>query len=166
MKVVDLENPIEPLKFEDCSFIDRATQDYIRQFKNTLTADECQEIIGMYKHDDWQELESNGDKLCDVVGIGPGKIDDLLMDKFSKLMYSYAKDYPRAASFSTDIGYTLIRSTVEHHCPIHHEPSGAAITAIIATIGIKIIIAHIKIDPVTFSFFFLLIFKVKTPPIT
>ena len=34
------------------------------------------------------------------------------------------------------------------------------------TRGIKIIIAQINIDPVTFSFFFLLIFKVKTPPIT
>ena len=32
--------------------------------------------------------------------------------------------------------------------------------------GINIIIAHISIEPVTFSFFFLLIFKVKTPPIT
>ena len=32
--------------------------------------------------------------------------------------------------------------------------------------GIKIIIAQINIEPVTFSFFFLLIFKVKTPPIT
>ena len=34
------------------------------------------------------------------------------------------------------------------------------------TSGIKIIVAHIKIEPVTFSFFFLLIFNVKTPPIT
>tara|TARA_B100001059_G_C17829879_1_gene583896 strand:+ start:3185 stop:3745 length:561 start_codon:yes stop_codon:yes gene_type:complete len=131
MKVVDLKNPIEPVKFEDCGFIDRATQDYIRQFKNILTADECQEIIGMYKHDDWQESESNGNKLCDVVGIRPGKIDDLLMGKFSELMYSYAGDYPRAASFNRDTGYILIRSTVEHHCPIHHHPSGSAITAII-----------------------------------
>ena len=34
------------------------------------------------------------------------------------------------------------------------------------TKGIKIIIAQINIEPVTFSFFFLLIFKVRTPPIT
>ena len=34
------------------------------------------------------------------------------------------------------------------------------------TSGIRIIVAQIKIDPVTFSFFFLLIFRVKTPPIT
>ena len=34
------------------------------------------------------------------------------------------------------------------------------------TKGIKIIIAQINIEPVTFSFFFLLIFKVKTPPTT
>ena len=32
--------------------------------------------------------------------------------------------------------------------------------------GNKIIIAQIKIDPVTFSFFFLLIFNVSTPPTT
>ena len=32
--------------------------------------------------------------------------------------------------------------------------------------GNKIIVAQIKIEPVTFSFFLLLIFKVKTPPIT
>ncbi|MFL2852130.1 MAG: hypothetical protein ACJZ76_03940 [Candidatus Pelagibacter sp.] len=31
------------------------------------------------------------------------------------------------------------------------------------TNGNKIIVAQIKIEPVTFSFFFLLIFKVKTP---
>ena len=34
------------------------------------------------------------------------------------------------------------------------------------TNGIKIIIAQIKIEPVTFSFFFSLIFRVKTPPTT
>ena len=34
------------------------------------------------------------------------------------------------------------------------------------TVGIKIIIAQIKMEPVTFSFFFLLIFKVNTPPTT
>ena len=34
------------------------------------------------------------------------------------------------------------------------------------TRGIKIIVAQIRIDPVTFSFFFLLIFSVKTQPIT
>lgn len=132
MKIVDLENPsLEPLEFRDRSFIDRVTQDYIRQFKNLLTADECREIISMYKHDDWKVVENNGNKVCDAVAIRPGKIDDLLMDKFSKLMYLYAEDYPRAASFNTDIGYTLIRFTTEHHCPIHHEPSGNSITAMI-----------------------------------
>ena len=34
------------------------------------------------------------------------------------------------------------------------------------TNGINIIMAQINIDPVTFSFFFLLIFKVNTPPTT
>ena len=34
------------------------------------------------------------------------------------------------------------------------------------TIGINIKTAQINIEPVTFSFFFLLIFRVKTPPIT
>ena len=34
------------------------------------------------------------------------------------------------------------------------------------TRGINIIVAQISIEPVTFSFFFLLIFNVNTPPIT
>ena len=37
---------------------------------------------------------------------------------------------------------------------------------IIKVKGNKISVAQIKIEPVTFSFLFLLIFNVKTPPIT
>ena len=40
------------------------------------------------------------------------------------------------------------------------------VDTIIDKIGIKIKTAQTSIEPVTFSFFFLLIFKVKTPPIT
>ena len=39
-------------------------------------------------------------------------------------------------------------------------------SSVIKTNGINIITAQINIDPVTFSFFFLLIFKVNTPPMT
>tara|TARA_A200000159_G_scaffold41052_1_gene37755 strand:- start:1427 stop:1990 length:564 start_codon:yes stop_codon:yes gene_type:complete len=132
MKIVDLDKPeVEPLEFRDRSFIDRVTQDYIRQFKNLLTAEECKEIIGMYKFDQWQTVKKDDIKVCDVIAIKPGAIDDLLMDKFSKMMYLYAKDYPRAASFNVDVGYTLVRTTMEHYCPIHHEPSGNSITAMI-----------------------------------
>ena len=54
-----------------------------------------------------------------------------------------------------------ITDTVESNLGVRFQGCSIKLTS-----GIKIIVAQINIDPVTFSFFFLLIFKVRTPPIT
>ena len=132
MKVVDLQKPEEKVQYIEGTEWDRVTQDYIRQYKGILTEEQCRTIIAAADYGRWEEITHNDSRVCDVAVITSPALDNILFDAFGQMLKHYAKDFWRAASMNTDTGYTLVRYSVSDHCPIHHEPSGSSIRAMIS----------------------------------
>lgn len=129
MKAIDLKNPEGTPAILEAFDFGRAVQDYIRQYKNLLSHDECQQIIDSHKDVEWSEVEVNGRRICDAVGIKGGEIDDLLFPKFSSILTMYSTDFWRAQRYNEDTGYTLLRYNEGDYCPLLVEPSGSTIRA-------------------------------------
>tara|TARA_B000000441_G_C21738535_1_gene351811 strand:- start:1338 stop:1700 length:363 start_codon:yes stop_codon:yes gene_type:complete len=119
MKAIDLKNPEGTPAILEAFDLDRAVQDYIRQYKNLLSDDECQQVIDSHKDAEWYEVDVNGRRLCDATRIKEGEIDDLLFTKFSSILTMYATDFWRAQGYNTDTGYTLLRYNEGYYCPLH-----------------------------------------------
>ena len=141
MKVVDLQKPEEKPRYIEGTEWNRATQDYIRQYKGILTDEECKKIIDANECDEWDDEwdenpwqigSFNDRRVCNFKGITNPEIDDLLFGVFGKMLKLYAKDFWRASSYLNDTGYTLTRYHVGDCYPIHHEPSGSGIVATIS----------------------------------
>lgn len=131
MKVVDLQKPEEKVQYIEGTEWDRVTQDYIRQYKGILTAEQCQTIIAAADYGRWEEIKHNDTRVCDVSVITSPALDNILFDAFGRMLKYYSKDFWRAASMNTDVGYSLVRYSASDYCPIHHEPSGNSIRAFI-----------------------------------
>ena len=131
MKVVDLQNPEEKVQYTEGTEWDRVTQDYIRQYKGILTEEQCRTIIAAADYGQWEEVKHNDTRVCDIALVESPALDNILFDAFGQMLKHYAMDYWRAASMNTDTGYSLLRYSASDHCPIHHEPSGSSIRAII-----------------------------------
>lgn len=131
MKVIDLAKPQEPVSYIEGTEWDRVTQDYIRQFQGILTEEQCRTIIAAADYGRWEEVTHNDSRVCDVAVITSPALDNILFDAFGRMLKHYAKDFWRAASMNTDTGYTLVRYSASDHCPIHHEPAGTSIRAMI-----------------------------------
>ena len=131
MKVIDLEKPQQPAKYIEGTEWDRVTQDYIRQYKGILTEEQCRTIISASEYGQWEEVEHNDTRVCDIALIQSSALDDILFDAFGQMLKLYAEDFWRAASMHTDTGYSLLRYSASDYCPIHHEPVGSGIRAII-----------------------------------
>ena len=129
MKAINLKNTEETPAILEAFDLDRVVQDYIRQYKNLLSDDECQQVIDSHKDAEWYEIDVNGRRLCDATRIKEGEIDDLLFTKFSSILTMYATDFWRAGGYNIDTGYTLLRYNQGDYCPLHVEPSGSTIRA-------------------------------------
>ena len=139
MKVIDLQSPEQPKKYIEGIEWDRVTQDYIRQYKNILSSEECKLIVD--HHDDadddwgddaWKQTVFNNTRVCDITSIADSKIDNILFNAFGRMLKLYAEDFWRAASYTTDTGYSLTRYCKGDCYPMHHEPSGSGIVATIS----------------------------------
>ena len=131
MRVIDVEKPQEPAAYIEGTEWDRVTQDYIRQYKGILTEEQCRTIIAAADYGEWEEIKHNDTRVCDVALIQSPALDNILFDAFGRMLKHYAEDFWRAASMNTDTGYTLMRYSPSDYCPIHHEPAGSGIRAII-----------------------------------
>jgi hypothetical protein len=131
MKVVDLHKPEEKVQYTEGTEWDRVTQDYIRQYKGILTEEQCRTIIAAADYGQWEEVKRDDTRVCDIALIESPALDNILFDAFGRMLKHYAKDYWRAASMNTDTGYSLLRYSISDHCPIHHEPAGCGIRAMI-----------------------------------
>ena len=130
MKVVDLAKPQEPASYIEGTEWDRVTQDYIRQYQGILTEEQCRTIIAA-DYGRWEEV-THSSRICDVAVITSPALDNtFLFDAFGRMIKHYAEDFWRASSMNTDTGYTLVRYSASDHCPIHHEPAGTSIRAMI-----------------------------------
>ena len=63
MKAIDLKNPEGTPAILEAFDLGRAVQDYIRQYKNLLSDDECQQVIDSHKDAEWYEVDVNGRRL-------------------------------------------------------------------------------------------------------
>ena len=131
MKVIDVAKPQEPAAYIEGTEWDRVTQDYIRQYKGILTAEQCRTIIAAADYGRWEEVTHNDTRVCDVAVITSRALDSILFGAFGGMLKLYAEDFWRAASMNTDNGYTVARYSPSDHCPIHHEPVGSGIRAMI-----------------------------------
>ena len=138
MKLIDLQSPEQPKKYTEGIEWDRVTQDYIRQYKGILSKEDCKLIIDHHADDDdwsdisWNKVMFGNTKVCDITSITDSKIDKILFDAFGRMLKLYAEDFWRAASYTSDVGYTLMRYRKGDCYPIHHTPSGSGIIATIS----------------------------------
>lgn len=131
MKVINLAEPQQPIKYIEGTEWDRVTQDYIRQYTRILDAEQCRTIIAAANYGRWEEVTHNDTRVCDVSVITSRALDEILFAAFGGMLKLYASDFWRAASMNTDTGYTVVRYSPSDHCPIHHEPVGSGIRAMI-----------------------------------
>ena len=131
MKIVELHKPKEPTAYIEGTEWDRVTQDYIRQYKGILSVEQCRTIIAAADYGEWEEIKHNDTRVCDVALIKSPALDNILFNAFGQMLKLYAEDFWRAASMNTDTGYMLMRYSPSDYCPIHHEPAGTSIRAII-----------------------------------
>ena len=131
MKVIDVSNPQKSLGYIEGTEWDRVTQDYIRQYKGILDPQLCKKIIGSCENARWKEVTHNNTRICDTTPIISPVFEKVLFSSFGGMLRLYAYDFWRAASMNTDSGYVLTRYSMSDHCPIHHEPVGIGIRAMI-----------------------------------
>ena len=89
MKVIDLENPQQPAGYIEGTEWNRVTQDYIRQYKGILTAEQCRTIIAAADYGRWEEVTHNDSRVCDVAVITSPALDNILFDAFNYCIFNY-----------------------------------------------------------------------------
>ena len=93
MKVIDLAKSQQPAEYIEGTEWDRVTQDYIRQYKKILDAEQCRTIIAAADYGQWEEVTHNDTRVCDVAVITSRALDRILFGAFGGMLKLYAQDF-------------------------------------------------------------------------